>query len=212
MSEQISRTNETELAVEEIDEVNSEEDTEETKLTKKTTLRKRVFKVCDTFKSEGKKITCNTVRAITGGNDRDLSKYLKEWRKSNNDNQSEDDNSEQGEGTLVVQNKGNIEAQSHGEIAQEEEVQTIKARALKRHINATTGAVINGANRVANTLVREEKAFQYLMENPDQLPLELKQEVEKAMSESDRIMNERAVRFETSFSIEEVIASLSEKS
>lgn len=210
MSEQTFRTNETELTAEEIDEVSSEEDTE---VTKEPTLREKVFKVCDTFKTEGKKITRDTIRPITGGSDRDLSKYLKEWKRSMNNNQNKDDNEERGEGTLVIQSSTNIEVQSHGETVQvEEEVQTIKTRTLKRHVKVTAGAVINGANRVANELVTEEQAYQYLMENPDQLPLELKQEVEKAMSESDRIRNERAVKFETSFFIEEVIASLSGKS
>ncbi len=46
------------------------------------TLKEKVFIACDNMQFAGEKITRATVRSRTGGSDRDLSKYIAEWRES----------------------------------------------------------------------------------------------------------------------------------
>lgn len=56
-------------------------------MSEEKTLQEKVFEACDNMAYENKKITRDTVRAITGGSDarsglrhRDLSKYISEWK------------------------------------------------------------------------------------------------------------------------------------
>jgi Plasmid replication region DNA-binding N-term len=43
-------------------------------------LKEKVFFVCNYMQDSGEKITRDKVRIHTGGSDRDLSKYIGEWR------------------------------------------------------------------------------------------------------------------------------------
>jgi Plasmid replication region DNA-binding N-term len=227
MPDQISRTNETKLSTEEelnefsteneLTELSAEDELtelgteEETEVTKEPSLRERVFRVCDEFNLTGKNITRDLVRNRTGGSCRDLSKYIKEWRENKGDIKS-DDNENNNKGALVVQQNSNIETQSSEQIIQtEDRVQTIKTSLVKRQSKNAASVAMTSANRAAGVIIAEEKGFQYLLENPDQLPSELKEQVAKAISESDELMNERSARFELNFFTEMVLANFVSK-
>ncbi|BAZ18768.1 hypothetical protein NIES4071_106530 (plasmid) [Calothrix sp. NIES-4071] len=218
MSEQVSTDQETELSTN--DELNTQkpgavEETETTEQVKKP-LRERVFAACEELITEGRNVTRDSVREKTRGSDRDLSQYIKEWRaaKAASNTQTsegaEDIDDSETAGKLVVQNKNDIVSSKNDNNIQtpDQVVQTVKTRVVKKRNKSLGDAVRDGANQAAGVLVTEERVFQSLLENPDLLPLDLKQEVEKAMNDSDELMKSRSARFELSFFVEDALSSL----
>lgn len=196
MSDHIFQTNETELSTkEEINELIIEEKTKtevEVKTANQPSLRERVFQACDNLESKQKNITRKAVREITKGSDRDISKYMKEWREGKN------------ERTQAMQDSTHIDPQTSKEV-----VQTIPINFNQElHQDDANMAMQGAASRAAEIMITEEKLMQYYLQNPDQLPEELKQEIAQAQKDTDEMLNARLMMYKVDSFTEMVLSSL----
>jgi hypothetical protein len=123
------------------------------------TLREKVFSICDNMQASGEKITRATVREHTGGSDRDLSKYISEWRESK---------------ALVVQNSQAIAQTPHEEI---KPIPTSTATISNADIEQIKS---NAAQRVKALRIAEIQVARAYQENPNLLPPEILEEIDKA--------------------------------
>ncbi len=181
------QTNETELSTkEEINELIIEQKTKtevELKTANQPSLRERVFQTCDNLESKQKKITRDIVRKITRGSDRDLSKYIKEWRESKNKR------------TQAMQGSTHIN------------LQTIPINFNQElHRNNAKIAML-AAKQAAEVMIIKEKLTQHYLENPDQLPDELKQEVAQAQKDTDEMLA-RLINYKADSFTELILSSL----
>jgi|GEM_PF-2166288 len=139
-----------------------------------TSLRERVFEACQNIESNGEKVTRETVRAITGGSYRDLSKYISEWRDSGKllvqeipDSQptlTENSPSVMVNGTDDIELLENPPVDTHADIAK-----------IARQ----------GAKVAAGVIVTEKVIVAHFLKHPHQLPDDLKQEINQAISNID---------------------------
>jgi hypothetical protein len=125
------------------------------------TLRKKVFENCDDMEVEGIKITREAVRQRTGGSDRDLSKYIGEWRNSK---------------ALVVQSKEGINQ------IPDEEIKPTPAPASTTTISRADIEQIksNAVQRVKALRMAEIQVARAYQENPNLLPPEILEEIDQA--------------------------------
>jgi Plasmid replication region DNA-binding N-term len=123
------------------------------------TLRKKVFENCDDMEVEGIKITREAVRQRTGGSDRDLSRYIGEWRDSK---------------ALVVQGKEAISQIPDEEIKPTPASTTTISRADIEQIKS------NAVQRVKALRIAEIQVARAYQENPNLLPSEILEEINQA--------------------------------
>lgn len=190
------QTNETELSTkEEINELIIEQKTKtevEVKTANQPSLRERVFQTCDNLESKQKKITRDIVRGITKGSDRDLSKYIKEWREGKNKR------------TQAMQGSTHINPQTSKEVEQKIPINFNQ----ELHQDDAKTAMEGAARRAAEIIITEEKLMQYYLQNPDQLPDELKQEVAQAQKDTHEMLKARSMMYEVENFTELVLSSL----
>ena len=146
---------------------NSEECTETTAIEAVQpvlTLREKVFLVCTQFQNSGEKITRNAIREHTGGSDRDLSKYIAEWRESQ---------------ALVVQENAEIE-QNSGTDSDDVSSKNLNSQSSYSNKPKDDIAVVarRAAERATAMIIGEDAVVSHLLENPDSLPPDLKEQVE----------------------------------
>ncbi|GBE95662.1 DNA-binding protein [Nostoc cycadae] len=158
------------------------------------TLREKVFLNCDIMQAAGEKITRDAVRQRTGGSDRDLSKYIKEWRESK---------------AIVVQNSTENLATTGTDFS-DDEVQELNA--VSEYSNTPSDDLAQvarrGAERAAALLAGEEAVVLHLLENPDQLPDDLKQQVDNYRSRTATAINKRQENYDPSFFAKMAISKL----
>jgi hypothetical protein len=132
-------------------------------------LRERVFETCDLMAQENKSISRNRVRDLTGGSDRDVGRFITEWKEQRQ------------KSALAVSTSAEVYQQSSESVAISDEavpkavpveavisnadIEQIKLEALER-LKAKRLAVVEVAR------VYEE--------NPNLVPLEIKREIEEA--------------------------------
>lgn len=122
-------------------------------------LKEKVFECCDNMQSQGEKITRAAVRERTGGSDRDLSKYINEWRDSK---------------ALVVQGEEGIAQTPDEEISPTPASTTTISHADIQQIKN------NAAQRVKALRIAEIQVARAYQENPDLLPPEILEEIDQA--------------------------------
>jgi len=121
-----------------------------------TPLRERVFQACQDIEDNGQKVTRESVKAITGGSYRDLSRYIREWRDSRK---------------LVVQT-----TQSEVITQTENNVQTLENDLLDPHADIAE-IIHEGAEVAAELILTKQSVVSYFLQNPHQLPDNLKQKI-----------------------------------
>lgn len=194
MSDKFEQTNETEFGTEteeDMDEFDVEEDDmEETATKNEPKLRERVFFACESFEQEGKKVTRDAIRAVTRGSDRDVSRYIKEWKEWKEF---------KNKGALAVQGSSDIEAQAPQQI-----VQTV---VINQRINQDADKVRKASStRATNILVGYELGTQHFLENPSELDEELQEIIAQAKSSTDEKLDGFTARYEVNFFAKMVIS------
>ena len=178
---------------------NQEEDCTETKENEEVqpelSLKEKVFLACDNMQSAGEKITRTSVRERTGGSDRDLSKYIAEWRESK---------------ALTVQNSESevSEAIANGTNSSKN---VVHQNSQEAGYSNTPKSDINqiarrAAERAAALMVGENAVVAHLLENPDQLPEDLRQQVEAYKSRTNTVINQRQEQYNPDFFAQAAIA------
>ena len=183
------------------------------------TLREKVFKTCDNMHSQGKKITRAAVRECTGGSDRDLSKYINEWKNSKQTVQDNDDESLQvgtvsSERDALTVQSDDMDAPDSESLAvqnQSEELSTSKDSEFEEAQEITANAYSNepaddvsriarrGAERAAALLVGEDAVVAHLLENPDKLPEDLRKQVEAYKAKTTEKVDRRQEQYSPDF-------------
>lgn len=220
MSEQICTNQETELSTIE-EELSTKEklDTNEDNIEKKSKraiLREKVFDACELLYSQGINPTRDKVRPITKGSDRDISDFMKEWRASKNV-QNDDDTTQNTNTTDENNTAGQLVVQTSNDIIQnknENNIQTSSEVLETTPINSyndpdnVAEIAISALNRAKGMILTEEKIVQHFFKNPDQMPEKIKQEIAKAKSETNAMINERSATFEVDFFMKKALMSL----
>lgn len=211
MSDQI-HTTETELTEEEINSLNKEE---ETQASRRQARREKVFKACDQLEQEGINITRDNVLKISGGSCRDLGGYIEEWRQSkkNKDNSVDDttNTSETNNTSSALVPKGSNEmVQSRNENNIQTSSEVLETTPINSYDDPDNAAeiAISALDRATGMILTEEKIVQHFFKNPNQMPEKFKQEIAKAKSETNSMINERSATFEVDFFMKKALMSL----
>ncbi|GAX45789.1 hypothetical protein NIES4075_68100 [Tolypothrix sp. NIES-4075] len=161
-------------------------------------LKEKVFLACDNMHFAGEKITRATVRERTGGSDRDLSRYIAEWRESK---------------ALTVQNQDNNAIASptlqnaEGTVSSKNVVQSAQESGYSNTPNDDIAQIARrAAERAAALIVGENAVVAHLLENPDQLPADLKQQIEAYKSRTNTVINQRQEQYNPDFFAQAAIA------
>ena len=126
-------------------------------------LKEKVFECCDNMQSQGEKITRASVRERTGGSDRDLSKYISEWRESK---------------ALVVQGEEAIAQTPDEEINPTPNPTPASTTTISRADIEQIKS--NAAQRVKALRMAEIQVARAYQENPNLLPPEILEEIDQA--------------------------------
>lgn len=158
------------------------------------TLREKVFSNCDNMQSEGIKITRATVRERTGGSDRDLSKYIAEWRQSK---------------ALTVQNNTENLVETGTKFSEDEVQEFASGSEYSNTPNDDLAQIARrGAERAAALMIGEDAVVAHLLENPDQLPSDLRQQVEGYKSRTTTAVKKRQEQYNPDFFAKMAITQL----
>ncbi|MBC1237582.1 DNA-binding protein [Nostoc sp. 2RC] len=160
-------------------------------MSQEKTLREKVFSICDIMQDSGEKITRASVRERTGGSDRDLSKFINEWRESK---------------ALVVQSDTESSLDS-GTNSSNNDVDELNTGAYSTTPTDDLARIARrGAERAAALMVGEDAVVAHLLENPDQLPEDLRQQVEGYKSRTIAAANKRQEQYNPDFFAQMAIA------
>jgi Plasmid replication region DNA-binding N-term len=173
-------------------EENCTEDNDLEEVQSELTLKEKVFLVCNNMQISGDKITRESVRIRTGGSDRDLSRYIKEWRESKALTVQNPEGSTISNGTISSKNlvQQNTQESTYSNTPNED-ISQIARRA---------------AERAAALIVGENAVVAHLLENPDQLPEDLKQQVEAYKSRINATVERRQEQYNPDFFAQAAIA------
>lgn len=168
------------------------EDDESEEVQPELTLKEKVFLACDNMQSSGEKITRTSVRERTGGSDRDLSKYIAEWRESK---------------AITVQNSED-NAIANGTVSSKNVVQQgTQTPAYSDTPNSDISQIARrAAERAAALIVGENAVVAHLLENPDQLPDDLKKQVQAYQSRTNSTVERRQEQYQPDFFAQAAIA------
>ncbi|AFZ61350.1 DNA-binding protein [Anabaena cylindrica FACHB-243] len=140
-----------------------EETSESTNGTDKRHLREIVFEICEDLCSKTEKITRTVVRQQAGrGSDRDISKYINEWKESK---------------SLAVQ-EPNSQAVVPNQQSTEVHAQPINSGFMPD--DDMVNLVRGGAEAATGMLIANAAIATHFYTNPDKLPEDLKQQVKEA--------------------------------
>lgn len=176
-------------------------DTETVQETK--TLKEKIFLVCNKIENSGGKVTRAAVREETGGSDRDLSRYIAEWRQSlMPQNRPEGvPNSTDNNQSLAVREEGKVSTNINTNTQQS---------GYSGTPNSDLEAIARrGAERAAALLIGEDAVMYHLLENPDRLPEDLRQQVEGYKARNNERTGRRQEQYKPDFFAEAAIAQFS---
>lgn len=164
------------------------------------TLREKVFEACNVMAQEKINITRSAVRARTGGSDRDISKYIAEWKAEYQKNalamSTSNELSQQSEESNSI-NNGNVP----------NSVPNLGTGAYSQNPQSDIEIVARrGAERAAAMLAGENALIGFFLENPDKLPEDLKQKVEAVTTRSNQIIERRQQQYNPDFFVQQAIA------
>ncbi len=132
------------------------------------TLKEKVFDVCDALANSGEKITRDKVRECTKGSDRDISKYIAEWKASKETAITVAGTS------LISQQQQESAAISSETVPNPVPIQPVISQADIYQVK------LNAAERVKSLRIAEIQIARAMQENPNLLPEEIKQEIAEA--------------------------------
>lgn len=137
-------------------------------MTEPKSLKDKVFEACDYLENANQKVTREKVQEQTGGNSRDVSKYINEWKASK-------------ETAITVAQTSEL-AQSEQEltaISDESESNSVPIQSVT--LNADIEQIkLNAAERVKAMKIAELHVTRAMLENPDLIPEDIRQEIEAA--------------------------------
>ncbi|MBW4480027.1 MAG: hypothetical protein KME54_25120 [Tolypothrix brevis GSE-NOS-MK-07-07A] len=170
-------------------------------------LKEKVFLVCNKIENSGGKVTRAVVREETGGSDRDVSRYIAEWRKSlvpenvpeNVPNHTEDNQA------LTVREDGKVEASTNSRT----NVDTQQSGYSGTPNSDLEAIARRGAERAAALLIGEDAVMYHLLENPDRLPEDLRQQVEGYKARNNERTERRQEQYNPDFFVEAAIGRFS---
>jgi hypothetical protein len=200
-------------------------DQEKIDIEKLTSTRDRVFFVCEKLKRENKNITRDGVRVIAKGSNRDVGKYIKEWKaiqdagilnEDSEDNildlDSDIKNTDTPEiaGKLAVQGNNDIVHQNQNENNIQNNSEVLETTPINSYNDPDNVAeiAISALNRAKGMVLAEEKIVQHFFKNPNLMPEEFKREIAQAKSETSTMINERSATFEVDFFMKKALMSL----
>jgi hypothetical protein len=132
-------------------------------------LRERVFETCKLMAQENKSISRNRVRDLTGGSDRDVGRFITEWKEQRQKSalsvSTSAEVSQQTSESVAISDEAVPKAVPVEAVISNADIEQIKLEALER-LKAKRLAVVEVAR------VYEE--------NPNLVPLEIKREIEEA--------------------------------
>jgi len=167
------------------------------KIPSEKSLQKKVFEACDSIEQTGEEITLEQVREQTGGSDRNLSRYINEWKAAK-------------ETAITVAGSSEISPQEQELVAINDE--SVPDSVPSAQIYSTTPqddlekVARRGAERAAAILVGEDAVAAYLLENPDQLPADLRAKVEATRAKVNQTVERRQEEYEPDFFAQMAIA------
>jgi Plasmid replication region DNA-binding N-term len=167
---------------------NSTNNSPETPVQPELSLKEKVFLACDNMQAENKKITRESVRKITGGSDRDLSQFIKEWKESK---------------ALTVQNQSST---IDNVPTENPDIPQGDSSYLDESADDFSKVARRGAERAAAILAGEEAVIAHLLQNPHLLPEDLKQQVQKYQSKTNTLVSEKQQQYEPDFFAQAVIS------
>ena len=162
-------------------------------------LQKKVFEACDSMERTGEEITLEHVREQTGGSDRNLSRYINEWKAAK-------------ETAITVAGSSEISPQEQELVAISDE--SLPDSLPSSQIYSTTPqddldkVARRAAERAAAIIIAEDTVAAYLLENPDQLPADLREKVEATRAKVNQTVERRQEEYEPDFFAQMAIAML----
>ena len=161
------------------------------------TLKEKVFDVCDAIANSGGKVIRDKVRECTKGSDRDISKYIAEWKASK-------------ETAITVTETSTLSQQ-------EQESAAISDKSVPNSVPSAQAysttpeddiALVarRGAERAAAMLAAEDAVVGYLLENPNQLPADLRVTVEETRAKLNQTVESRQEQYNPDFFAQMAIA------
>jgi hypothetical protein len=172
-------------------------------------LKEKVFLVCNKIENSGTPITRALVRKETGGSDRDVSRYIAEWRESLvSANVPESVPNHAGNNqSLAVREEGEINASPE---AQKPEYPNTQQSKYSNTPSSDLEAIARrGAERAAALMIGEDAVMYHLLENPDRLPEDLRQQVEAYQGINSQRSQRRQEQYKPDFFVEAAIAQFS---
>jgi len=157
------------------------------------TLKEKVFDACDAIANSGGKVIRDKVRECTKGSDRDISKYIAEWKASK-------------ESAITVTETSKI-SQEEQESAAISDKSVPSAQAYSTTPEDDIALVDRrGAERAAAILAGEDAVVAYLLENPHKLPADLLVTVEETRAKLNQTVESRQEQYNPDFFVQMVIA------
>jgi hypothetical protein len=170
-------------------------------------LKEKVFLVCNKIENSGGKVTRAVVREETGGSDRDVSRYIAEWRKSlvpenvpENVPSHKEDNQ-----ALTVREEGKVSNSNNSRT----KVDTQQSGYSGTPNSDLEAIARRGAERAAALLIGEDAVMYHLLENPDRLPEDLRQQVEGYKARNNERTERRQEQYNPDFFVEAAIGRFS---
>lgn len=184
-------------------EQNSTENQEQEVVQETKTLKEKVFEACHIMDFNNEKISRTKVREITGGSDRDLSQLIKEYRESVQSDEKEGTDSE-----LAISDRGTISSKNEDLEAEEIEYNGAYSEEPEDDMSAIAR---RGAERAAALIIGEKAVTNHLLQNPSQLPSDLKDQVNRYQSQVDETTKQRQEQYNPDFFAKKAIAQLTKK-
>ncbi|MBD2770714.1 DNA-binding protein [Iningainema tapete] len=169
-------------------------------MSEEKSLREKVFEACHNIQAENKKITRDVVRERTGGSNRDVSKYIAEWK------------AECEKSALAVAGTTQISQQSEESAAIVDDSapsSTLNIGAESYSNTAQNDLAVVGrltAERAASILSGEKELLSFFLENPDKLPEDLRQKVERSQNKLNHLVETRKEQHDPDFFAQNLIA------
>jgi hypothetical protein len=186
-------------------------DCTDTKVVQETkTLREKIFLVCNKIENSGGNITRALVRVETGGSDRDLSRYIAEWRESlvpKNEPENVPPKTSNNQSLTVHEEQASeVNTSSNQQSGYANTQQSKYSNSPSSDLEAIAR---RGAERAAALLIGEDAVMYHLLENPDRLPEDLRQQVEGYKARNGERTERRQEQYNPDFFVEAAIGKFS---
>lgn len=168
-----------------------------------TSIKELIFSICENLQTNKQKITRNKVqnklkelRNGKGASNRDLSKYIKDWKEQQGTANETEASEEDAEIEQEAEEDGSALVTTGGEIvtAPQEEI-NIGAESLQAEAslppNQMQQLIRGAAEQATGTMIAQTAIAGYYIQNPHELPEDLRQQVEEAQTNFTSLQRRR---------------------